>query len=43
MSSQLGGLVLGLACLGPIGAMAGLGAGIAAGGSFAASNRFYRD
>jgi len=37
------GLVLGLACLGPIGAVLGLGAGIVAGGSFAESNRFYRD
>jgi hypothetical protein len=34
--------MLGLTCLGPIGAIVGLGAGIAAGGSFAASNRFYR-
>ena len=43
LAAGLCGLVLGLTCLGPIGAMVGLGAGIAAGGSFAASNRFYRD
>ena len=38
----LGGLILGLALLGPIGAIVGLGAGVAAGGSLASSNRFYR-
>ena len=38
----LGGLLLGLALLGPIGAILGLGAGVAAGGSLASSNRFYR-
>jgi hypothetical protein len=36
------GLLLGLACFGPIGAVLGLGAGVAVGGSFAESSRFYR-
>jgi hypothetical protein len=36
------GAVLGLICLGWLGAIMGLGAGIAAGGSFAESNRFRR-
>ena len=43
LAAALCGLLLGLACLGPIGAILGLGAGIAAGGSFARSNRFHRD
>jgi hypothetical protein len=37
------GLLLGLAWFGWIGAILGLGCGIAAGGSFAESQRFYRD
>ena len=43
LAGGLCGLVLGLAWLGPIGAILGLGAGVAAGGSFAGSGRFYRD
>ena len=43
LAGGLCGLLLGLACLGPIGAILGLGAGVAAGGSFVGSNRFYRD
>ena len=43
LAAGVGGLVLGMAWLGPIGAILGLGAGIAAGGSFAGSGRFYRD
>jgi hypothetical protein len=43
VAAGLCGLLLGLACLGPFGAILGLGAGIAAGESFASSNRFYRD
>jgi hypothetical protein len=42
LAGGLSGLVLGLACLGPIGAIVGLGAGFAAGASFAGSRRFYR-
>jgi hypothetical protein len=38
-----GGLALGLAFLGPLGAILGLGAGVAAGGSFVESRRFYRE
>ena len=36
------GLMLGLICFGWIGAIIGLGAGLAAGGSFAGSRGFYR-
>ncbi len=36
------GAFLGLACFGWFGAILGLGGGIAAGGSFAESRRFYR-
>ena len=43
LASGLCGLLLGLACFGPIGAVLGLGVGVAAGGSFAESSRFYRD
>ncbi len=43
LAAALCGLLLGLACFGPIGAVLGLGAGVAAGASFAESNRFYRD
>jgi hypothetical protein len=43
VAAGLCGFLLGLACLSPFGAIFGLGAGIAAGGSFASSNRFYRD
>jgi hypothetical protein len=42
LAAGASGLVLGLSCFGPIGAILGLGAGIAAGGSFAESRRFYR-
>ena len=38
----LGGAMVGYAWLGPIGAIIGLGAGIAAGGSVADKGRFYR-
>ena len=43
LAAGVGGLLLGLACFGPLGAVMGLGAGVAAGSSFAESNRFYRD
>jgi hypothetical protein len=43
VAAGLCGLLLGLAWLGPVGAVLGLGAGIMAGESFARSNRFYRD
>jgi hypothetical protein len=43
LAAGASGLVLGLACFGPVGAIVGLGAGIVAGGSFAESNRFHRD
>jgi hypothetical protein len=43
LAGGLCGLLLGLACFGPIGAVLGLGFGVAAGGTFAKSNRFYRD
>lgn len=36
------GLVLGMACFGWIGAVLGLGAGVAAAGSFAEKGRYYR-
>ena len=36
------GAALGLACFGWVGALLGLGGGIAAGGSFAGSRRFHR-
>ena len=36
------GLLLGLAWLGPLGAILGLGAGVAMTGSFVESNRFHR-
>ena len=38
----LGGAMLGYAWLGPLGAALGLGGGLAAGASFAESQRFYR-
>jgi hypothetical protein len=38
----LGGAMVGYAWLGPLGAIIGLGAGIAAGGSIAENGRFYR-
>jgi len=38
----VGGAVLGYAWLGPLGAALGLGGGLAAGASFAESQRFYR-
>ncbi len=38
----LGGALLGYAWLGPLGAALGLGGGLAAGASFAESQRFYR-
>ena len=38
----LGGAMIGLALAGPIGALLGLGAGLAAGCSIAERNRFYR-
>jgi hypothetical protein len=43
VAAGLCGLLLGLLCFGPFGAILGLGAGIAAGESFARSNRLYRD
>ena len=42
-SAGMCGLVLGLACLGPLGAVLGLGAGVTAGCSFARTHRFHRD
>ena len=36
------GVILGAACFGPLGAFLGLGAGIAAAGSFVESGRFFR-
>jgi hypothetical protein len=42
LAAGLCGAVLGLACLGWVGAIVGLGGGVAAGGSFAESRRFYR-
>ena len=43
LAAGLCGAVLGLACFGWVGAILGLGGGVAAGGSFAESRRFYRD
>jgi hypothetical protein len=38
----VGGAALGFVCLGPLGAVLGLGGGLMAGGSFAERGRFYR-
>jgi hypothetical protein len=43
LAAGLGGLVFGLICFGPIGAILGPGAGIAVAGSFVESQRFYRE
>jgi hypothetical protein len=43
LAAGLCGAILGLICFGWIGAILGLGGGIAAGGSFAESQRFHRD
>ncbi len=42
LTCGLGGAVLGLTCFGWVGAVIGLGTGIAAGGSLVESQRFYR-
>jgi hypothetical protein len=42
LGSALGAAMIGYSWLGPVGAIFGLGAGIAAGGSIADKGRFYR-